>query len=48
MSTQAVEKTNGLERSGLPVEVGRVAGFLASGFSSFVHGASILVDGGST
>ena len=43
-----MEKSNGLERSGLPIEVGRVAGFLASGFSSYVHGASIVVDGGST
>lgn len=28
----------GLERAGLPVEVARVAGFLASGFSSYVTG----------
>jgi len=47
-SKETVEKSNGLERSGLPVEVGRVVGFLASGFSSYVHGASIVVDGGST
>lgn len=39
-------KTNGLERSGLPAEVGRVAGFLASGFSSYITGANIVVDGG--
>lgn len=30
----------GLERAGLPSEVGRVAGFLASGFSSYITGAS--------
>lgn len=30
----------GLERAGLPIEVGRVAGFLASGFSSYITGAS--------
>jgi len=36
----------GLERAGLPIEVGRVAGFLASGFSSYVTGANIVVDGG--
>lgn len=36
----------GLERAGLPQEVGRVAGFLASGFSSYVTGANIVVDGG--
>lgn len=28
----------GLERAGLPQEVGRVAGFLASGFSSYITG----------
>jgi enoyl-[acyl-carrier-protein] reductase (NADH) len=39
-------KNNGLERSGLPIEVGRVAGFLASGFSSYITGANIVVDGG--
>lgn len=38
----------GLERAGLPVEVGKVAGFLASGFSSYVTGANIVVDGGAT
>jgi NAD(P)-dependent dehydrogenase (short-subunit alcohol dehydrogenase family) len=36
----------GLERSGLPIEVGRVAGFLASGFSSYITGANMVVDGG--
>jgi len=38
----------GLERAGLPIEVGRVAGFLASGFSSYVTGANIVVDGGTS
>ncbi|KAF4635423.1 hypothetical protein G7Y89_g2675 [Cudoniella acicularis] len=38
----------GLERSGLPIEVGRVAGFLASGFSSYVTGANMVVDGGAS
>ena len=28
----------GLERAGLPTEVARVAGFLASGFSSYMTG----------
>lgn len=38
----------GLERAGLPAEVGRVAGFLASGFSSYITGANLIVDGGTT
>ena len=45
-SKESQEKTNGLERSGLPSEIGRVAGFLASGFSSYITGANIVVDGG--
>ncbi|KAK3113651.1 hypothetical protein LTR53_008864 [Teratosphaeriaceae sp. CCFEE 6253] len=36
----------GLERAGLPMEVGRVAGFLASGFSSYITGHNMVVDGG--
>jgi cytidine deaminase len=38
--------TVGLERSGEPEEVAKVVGFLASGFSSYVQGANIVVDGG--
>jgi NAD(P)-dependent dehydrogenase (short-subunit alcohol dehydrogenase family) len=38
----------GLERAGLPIEVGKVAGFLASGFSSYITGANLVVDGGAT
>lgn len=42
-----VQKSSiGLERAGLPTEVGRVAGFLASGFSSYIHGQNLVVDGG--
>jgi NAD(P)-dependent dehydrogenase (short-subunit alcohol dehydrogenase family) len=36
----------GLDRVGNPAEVGRVAGFLASGFSSYITGSNIKVDGG--
>jgi len=44
-----MQKENiGLERAGLPSEIGKVAGFLASGFSSYVTGANIVVDGGAT
>ncbi|KAI7219335.1 NAD(P)-binding protein [Hortaea werneckii] len=38
----------GLERAGLPSEVARVAGFLASGFSSYITGSNMVVDGGAT
>jgi NAD(P)-dependent dehydrogenase (short-subunit alcohol dehydrogenase family) len=38
----------GLERAGLPTEIGRVVGFLASGFSSYITGANIVVDGGAS
>lgn len=38
----------GLERAGRPEEVGKVAGFLASGFSSYITGAELRVDGGAS
>ena len=38
----------GLERAGLPTEVARVAGFLASGFSSYITGSNMVVDGGAS
>ena len=38
----------GLERAGMPIEVARVAGFLASGFSSYISGANLVVDGGAS
>ena len=49
LQSKATQKESiGLERAGTPVEVGRVAGFLASGFSSYITGANIVVDGGAS
>ncbi len=45
---QTQNRDIGLERAGLPIEVGRVAGFLASGFSSYITGANMVVDGGAS
>lgn len=47
-SRKAQQEQVGLERAGLPTEVARVAGFLASGFSSYITGANLVVDGGAT
>lgn len=47
-SPQAQAMNIGLERAGLPQEVGRVAGFLASGFSSYITGSNMVVDGGAS
>ena len=44
--SEAQKNNIGLERAGLPAEVGRVAGFLASGFSSYITGSNLVVDGG--
>ncbi|KAI2784748.1 hypothetical protein F4815DRAFT_441051 [Daldinia loculata] len=41
---EAQKMTIGLERAGKPQEVARVAGFLASSFSSYVTGANLIVD----
>lgn len=38
----------GLGRAGLPMEVARVVGFLSSGFSSYITGSNIVVDGGAS
>ncbi|KAI6912414.1 NAD(P)-binding protein [Hortaea werneckii] len=47
-STKVQHDIVGLERAGLPSEVARVAGFLASGFSSYITGSNMVVDGGAT
>jgi len=47
-NVEHVKETVGLERTGEPEEVAKVVGFLASGFSSYVQGANIIVDGGNT
>lgn len=40
--------SGGLERAGLPMEVARVVGFLSSGFSSYMTGSNVVVDGGAS
>ncbi|CAI6332099.1 unnamed protein product [Periconia digitata] len=47
-SEEVQKRAIGLERAGRPGEVGKVAGFLASGFSSYITGAEIRVDGGAS
>lgn len=38
----------GLERPGMPNEVARTVGFLASGFSSYMTGHNMVLDGGAS
>ena len=47
-SPESQKQYIGLERSGRPEECARIVGFLASGFSSYVTGASIPCDGGAS
>lgn len=47
LQSKELQRANiGLERAGDPAEVGKVAGFLASGFSSYITGQNLVVDGG--
>ena len=45
-NAEHIKETIPLERPGEPEEVAKVVGFLASGFSSYVQGANIVIDGG--
>ncbi|KAL1878756.1 hypothetical protein Daus18300_002032 [Diaporthe australafricana] len=47
-TAEAQKLTIPLERAGQPKEIARVAGFLASSFSSYVNGANMVVDGGAS
>lgn len=47
-SEDTQKRVIGLERAGAPQEVARVAGFLASGFSSYITGSNLTVDGGAS
>ncbi|KAL8948691.1 MAG: hypothetical protein Q9222_005139 [Ikaeria aurantiellina] len=47
-SKESQQQNIGLERAGLPMEVARVVGFLASGFSSYITGSNLVVDGGAS
>ncbi|KAK4560821.1 hypothetical protein LTR86_005401 [Recurvomyces mirabilis] len=47
-SKKVQQEIVGLERSGVPMEVAKVAGFLASGFSSYITGQNMIVDGGAS
>ena len=43
-----IRDQNPMQRGGLPHEIGQVAAFLLSNYSTFVNGAAIAVDGGAS
>lgn len=47
-SKEVQQQMIGLERAGMPNEVARAVGFLSSGFSSYLHGHNMVLDGGSS